>query len=125
MRPASGAPRRASSRGSSASVQLKDENGGERLGLAADLELDVGGERRPVPRSATPLALTKVPLRAPDADQDAWGVIRVQELRLIRSTLARVLADSGSPRSRGVPLAQPADATRATTTVNPRAVKRS
>ena len=59
--------------------QLQDEVGGERLGLAGDLELHVGVQRLPGGEIGDAGRADKRPSRAPDADQNSRGVVRVLE----------------------------------------------
>jgi hypothetical protein len=65
------------------SDQLQDEVGGERLSLAGDLELHVGVQRLSSGEIGNAGRAVKRSSGTPDADQNAWGAVRV--LTLMRS----------------------------------------
>ena len=60
--------------------ELQDEVRGECLGLAGDLELHVGVERRAGRQIGDAASGDEVAFRAPDADEGTRGLIRVLEL---------------------------------------------
>src|SRR5262249_59411866 len=62
------------------SHQLKDEGDREKLGLAADLELHVDGQRRTGGEVGDSGCADEGSLWAPDADEGTGWVIRVLEL---------------------------------------------
>ncbi len=80
--------------------QLKDEVGGERLGLAGDLELHVGLQRPPRREIGDAPRRDQRSLWAPDSDQDSRGLRFVS---LNRRTICRTLASARGEAGQRLP----------------------